>query len=306
MNTLGTRYATILLALIIAITLSPHPVSAATLTVDDDGVDCPGAGFMSIEGAVLAAADGDTIEVCSGVYTEQVTLTKRLTLQARPGQLPLLKAPPAMGEPRAIIRIGAGFVVQVTVEGLAVTGPGGAGCGTIRAGIRVDSGASATIRNNRITDIRDDPLGNCASGVGILVGRQSDATTGTATIVGNVIEGYQKAGIVVDNAGSSATIRGNRIAGVGPTGIIAQSGIQVSRGAHAIITENEIVFNFFLNPQLGTNPNCPEGATTPVAGECAAAASGILIFQSGGSVAQAQFNAQNSLRSNQAGVVVVP
>jgi hypothetical protein len=306
MNTLGTRFSVLLLALITVLTLAPQPVSAATLTVDDDGVDCPGAGFTAVGTAVLAAADGDTIEICSGVYVEQVTLTKRLTLQARPGHLPLLQAPPAMAEPRAIIRVGAGFVAQVTIEGLSVKGPGGAGCGSIRAGIRVDSGSSATIRNNRITDIREDPLGNCASGVGILVGRQSDVITGTATIVGNVIEDYQKAGIVIDNAGSSASVRGNRIAGVGPTGVIAQNGIQVSRGAHATITENEIVFNFFLNPQLGTNPNCPEGAMTPVAGECAATATAILIFQSGGPVAQAQFNAQNTLRSNQAGVIVVP
>ncbi|MGH2400617.1 MAG: right-handed parallel beta-helix repeat-containing protein, partial [bacterium] len=218
----------VVLALIMVLTIGSLPAGAATLTVDDDVVDCPGAAFTTIEAAVLAAADGDTIEVCSGVYVEQVELTKRLTLQARPGHLPLVQAPPAMAEPRAIIRVGAGFVVQVTIEGLTVTGPGGAGCGSIRAGIRVDSGATATIRNNRITGVHEDPLGACASGVGILVGRQSDGTTGTATIVGNAIEGYQKAGIVIDNAGSSASIRGNRIAGVGPTGVVAQSGIQVS------------------------------------------------------------------------------
>lgn len=43
---------------------------AATLTVDDDKADCPAAGFTSIQAAVNAAADGDTIVICQGKYVE--------------------------------------------------------------------------------------------------------------------------------------------------------------------------------------------------------------------------------------------
>ena len=45
---------------------------AATLVVDDDKVQCPDAGFTSIQAAVNAANSGDRINVCPGTYREQV------------------------------------------------------------------------------------------------------------------------------------------------------------------------------------------------------------------------------------------
>ena len=43
---------------------------AATLTVDDDKADCPAAGFTSVQAAIDAAAEGDTIVICQGHYAE--------------------------------------------------------------------------------------------------------------------------------------------------------------------------------------------------------------------------------------------
>ncbi len=84
------------------------------------------------------------------------------------------------------------------------------------AGIVVRDGAHANIHDNKILDIRDEPLSGCQNGVGIIVGRQSWATTGTADITNNIISGFQKNAMMVDNAGSSATITGNTITGAGP------------------------------------------------------------------------------------------
>jgi len=50
---------------------------AAVITVDDSG----GADFTSIQAAVYAAAVGDTIEVRSGTYVENVDVRKQLTLR---------------------------------------------------------------------------------------------------------------------------------------------------------------------------------------------------------------------------------
>jgi parallel beta-helix repeat protein len=49
---------------------------AKQLVVDKDGVQCPKAGFTSIQAAVNAASPGDTIKVCPDLYNESVSLTK--------------------------------------------------------------------------------------------------------------------------------------------------------------------------------------------------------------------------------------
>src|SRR5207245_5184569 len=95
------------------------------------------------------------------------------------------------------------------------------------------------------------------------------ATTGMGKIDDNILQGYQKGGIVVDNTGSSAVITNNVVTGVGRTEIIAQNGVQVSRGAMvppSNLQNNTITGNFYLNRSASTTP---------------AVATGILYSQAG-------------------------
>src|SRR2546427_6238014 len=117
-----------LLVAVMTISIPPLRAMAATLTVDDptDGVQCSGVTFATISAAVLAAnpAGGDIILVCDGLYTEQVTINKSLTLQGAAGQTPTVQAPATMADPKAIIRV-TGTMVNVTIDGLVISGPGG-------------------------------------------------------------------------------------------------------------------------------------------------------------------------------------
>ena len=266
-----------------------------TLTVDDDGMQCI-TPYTTISAAVLVATPGSIIVVCDGTYQEQVTIDKSLTLQAvaDPNQHAIVKAPSVMTDPKAIILVTGALAMNVTIDGFMITGPGGGNCDALRWGIRVDGGATATITHNLIQNIHDSPFGGCQNGIGIDVGRQSDGTTGTATIDGNTIEDYQKGGILVDNMGSSAVITNNVILGVGRTEIIAQNGIQVSRGAMVPPTNlqgNTVMGNFYWNRSAITTP---------------AVATGVLYFQAGETGYEGPINSTNTIRHNQVNVSVTP
>jgi parallel beta-helix repeat protein len=234
------------LAIFALLAFGAQTASAKVITVDDDGADCRKADFNNIQAAVTAAAPGDTVKVCAGTYTEQVTIPagkNGLMLRSHTPLAAVIKAPSVMAEPKAVVRVSG--AQDVTVYAFTITGPGGSACDSIRYGVRVDGGGSATVSHNHITQIRDNPLSGCQNGNAIQVGRQSEGQTGTATIIKNKIDFYQKSGVVVDGTGSGAEIRDNTITGVGPTAVIAQNGIQVSRNATANVRQNEVSQNLF-------------------------------------------------------------
>jgi hypothetical protein len=134
-------------------------------------------------------------------------------------------------------------------------------------------------------------LRGCQNGFAIAVGRTFDVPipgqVGQATIIGNTLDRYQKGGIYVDNIGSQGTITNNVLDGEGPNSVIAQNGIQISRGATALIRDNTIRNHAYFPPVLP----CVAAAT------CVTAA-GILIFETSNAVKVAH----NDMRRNQDGV----
>lgn len=220
--------------------------------VDDDRAQCPNADFTSIQAAVLASGPNDSIKVCPGTYNEQVTigpghdglrLFSEVPLQA------VIRMPPVETTPRSIVTIDGSQDVslwQFTISG-PFTFPACAEALDRHTGVRIIN-ASATLFGNHITEIRnvDPALFGCQDGIGVLVGRQFEAQTGTATLRNNTIDRYQKGGVVVDNAGSYAWVTQNEIDGdLGLTPTIAQNGVQVGRGASATVDHNVIRNNFF-------------------------------------------------------------
>lgn len=208
--------------------------------------NCKNSQYLTIQAAVTAAAPGSEIVVCAGTYVEQVTIPASkndLTLRSDKPLAAIIQAPAVMTGNKAIVDVAG--AQNVTIRGFTITGPGGGGCDSIRWGVRVDSGGSATIRENHITEIRDNPFSGCQNGVAIDVGRMSEGQVGSATIQKNIIDNYQKGGIVVSNVGSSADVKDNDVTGVGPTAVIAQNGIQISAGATATVQHNTITDNVY-------------------------------------------------------------
>ena len=86
-----SRLGIVVIALF-TLVVSGGPLSASAgddtgrqvLVVDDDGIQCPGADFASVQEAVDAAQDGALVRVCPGVYPDFVTVDKPLTLLGRP------------------------------------------------------------------------------------------------------------------------------------------------------------------------------------------------------------------------------
>jgi hypothetical protein len=217
--------------------------------VDNDGLDCPNAEYPTIQSAVDDALPGDKIKVCRGTYIEQVTIPAGkdgLTLFSEAAFQAVIKAPPFMTDPKAIVRVNG--AQDVTIRHFTITGPGDGGCDSIRYGVRVDNEGSALITDNHITEIRDllsasGALSGCQNGHAVDIGRVADAGVGTGTVVHNLIDNYQKGGVLVSNR-STAEVAYNEIIGT-PSETIAQNGVAVSAGAEGDVHHNKVSRNVY-------------------------------------------------------------
>lgn len=230
---------------VVALSVYPPSARGATIVVGPPNGTCPGAIFTRIQSALDAAVPGSTIVVCAGVYPEQLLVAKRVRIFGSPGTRIV---PGALGALTTSLRSGRPVAAAITVrspatlDGLAVdvTGHGIVRCDgsePLLAGIYV-RGVAARVAGTAVTGARipDAPAG-CANGVGILV--QGSNADPRIQIEGNSVDGYQRAGIVVQDGGR-ARIRENLVVGDGETPAHAQAGIAVASGTLAQVEENVV------------------------------------------------------------------
>lgn len=158
---------------------------AATLTVDDDHVECPTAEYTSVQTAVDAAAlqnagtpagEADTVVICPGSYVEgsgdpgtnALTIDKPLTLKGAGADLvsisPRARAPSgSIAGPTPDIRSGVGNIVSVVgspsapidvaISGITVDGEDPQGGPVASAAGVVYLDATGSISRSRVTNV---------------------------------------------------------------------------------------------------------------------------------------------------------
>jgi Ca2+-binding RTX toxin-like protein len=213
-------------------------------------------GYSTIQAAVDASNDGDTIVIAQGIYVEQVIVGNRdnLTLQAAAGAQVTIQAPADLVETarsssdreiHAVLTVIDSL--NVTIDNVDIDGHG--------AGNTVDEGGGAGIANFygvyyrnssgsllgvNITGVRDPyPGGTTAGGhllvdgvqrgVGLVV--DNDAML-AFTMTGGSITDFQKQGATFVRA--DVTITGVTITGGGAQTVIAQNGISINRSTGTI------------------------------------------------------------------------
>jgi hypothetical protein len=268
--------------------------------------------FTTIQAAVNASPAGSTAFICPGTYAEQVVITKNFTLvgvsslgtsgaAAAGFNNPVITSPTngvvanatdlfdgsAIAAQIAVLTpSGAGSPILVNISNLAVNGSNNqiSGCSPNLVGVYYQN-ASGTM-NHLVTSFQElsASLFGCQSGLAIFAeSGYGSGGTSVVTIENSSVHDYDKNGITVDGTGTTATITGNYVVGIGATGATAQNGIQVSDGANGSVKNNTVTDDVYT------------GGTY--------SASGILLYDSGGTNAQNLVVSGNTVSNTQGAVV---
>lgn len=265
--------------------VAPLPATAVP-----PGTSCSAPGYNTISLAIAAASPGDTIKVCAGTYSEQLSITKSLTLlglgtQSNPTTIkPNSVTANAAGggafgpssSPEAAIILVSGTtgvtIVNVVVDG-SLASVSITSCAPPSYEGVLFSGASGTLVNSVVTNFYQSSTlyYGCQSSAGLAVLVQTPTSeASTVSISNNVVTNYQKDGIACNDAGSMCSINGNTVSPLAAaTSANAPNGIQVAYGAVAKVSHNTVTGNECNSVDCGPNLITQSSAV------------GILTLQSG-------------------------
>lgn len=245
----------------------PAAASANTVWVSSTATprapynNCEHPGYSHIQPAIEAPTT--TVHICKGTYAEQLTITRPVNIEGNESTLDLpvptaFTHTPCDAEDETIgnrtpdqdaVSICTSGVVKISKLHVDAVWPGepvgtSPECGYSLYGILVAGGAEFSLTSSEVVGARPAAINGCQYGVGVQIG-MSSASLGeaTATLTKDLISGYQKNGITVEGASTSAKITSTEVTGAGPTPVIAQNGIGVQEGAKATISTATVTGN---------------------------------------------------------------
>ena len=201
--------------------------------------------FPTIQEAIDAANEGDVIKVLPGTYTEQITISKSLTILGLGAKSTIIEAPDVLdngvnGGPYIIEIING---ATVSIKGFTISGPETETCGTALVegliGISVQEDSTLKLDSTVFEDCTFE-----AVRVGAPFYFPTGEQIGQATITNTFITDYRAAGIVAFTSGSTVTITKNNIVGIGDAPALpGHIGIVLELGAKGLIKNNKISNN---------------------------------------------------------------
>ncbi len=226
---MNKRYGSILIVSVTILVLCfAGTASATNWSVDSSG----GADFTGIQDAINNAKDGDTIIVHSGVYYENVVVTKSLTLMGN-------------GQP-VIDADGEGNAITLTAEGITLVGFNATNAGSLWN----DAGIAVISNNNTITGsnasnnsyngicLYDFCNNNTITGNNVSSNNRSGISlyfSSNNTITGNNVSNNE-AGISLSCFSNNNTITGNNVSN-------NRAGIHLGESSNNTITGNNVSNN---------------------------------------------------------------
>ena len=189
--------------------------------------------FPTIQDAINAANEGDVIKVLPGTYTEQLTISKNITIIGSGAKSTIIEAPPL--EELELNVIGLPYIVEVnngaevTIKGFTIKGPQGTDCGQL-IGVSVIEDGTINLQH---AVIKGCTLNSVAVGF---------EGTGHATITKTFITDYREHGVFAIGPNTTLTMSYNKVLGSAPDAF-AITGILFVFNATGTITNNEVSKN---------------------------------------------------------------
>lgn len=237
--------SSLLVAAIVFITLGGSVATAATKTVCPIGCDA-----TTITGGIAAASNGDTITVAAGMYNEDVTVNKSVTILGAGIGISIVSGPSGgSGSTFAVTTLG------VVIDGFTITRDGNAVATwndpLNSVGVSIQGSSSAEVRNCYFTGNR--------TGIDI-----NNNGTNVSFIHNNVID-FNRTGMILRNQTDNLSVVENQITNNWTVGVLFLDGSGVGTPPQtalgSIFSNNNISGNWY-----GGAVDRQSGGTIPVPG----------------------------------------